>query len=141
MLLVSHSFRKRVFIVNFVYPVGKHSVQINDFRVFLLVVVLLNVLIDGDFAIKLPEEMDPFTPAPLFCASVTVYKALKISKARPGQWISITWLVDGSFPIKLISYFSGFLAVAYATAMGFRVLAIVAPNDKVTFTTSKTSCR
>ena len=48
-----------------------------------------------------------------------------------GDWR--TWLVEGSFSIKLISYFSGSLAVAYATAMGFRVLAIVAPNDKVIF--------
>ena len=47
------------------------------------------VLIDANFAIKLPEGMDPFTSAPLFCAGVTVYKALKVSKARPGQWISI----------------------------------------------------
>ena len=46
-------------------------------------------LIDANFAIKLPDEMDPFTSAPLFCAGVTVYKALKVSKARPGQWISI----------------------------------------------------
>ena len=46
-------------------------------------------LIDANFAIKLPDGMDPFTSAPLFCVGVTVYKALKVSKARPGQWISI----------------------------------------------------
>ena len=46
-------------------------------------------LIDADFAIKLPSDMDPFTSAPLFCAGVTVYKALKVSGARAGEWISI----------------------------------------------------
>ncbi len=46
-------------------------------------------LIDADFAIKLPSDMDPFTSAPLFCACVTVYKALKVSGARPGEWVSI----------------------------------------------------
>jgi len=46
-------------------------------------------LIDADFAVKLPSDMDPFTSAPLYCAGVTVYKALKVSGARPGEWISI----------------------------------------------------
>jgi propanol-preferring alcohol dehydrogenase len=46
-------------------------------------------VLDADFATKLPEGMDPYTSAPLFCAGVTVYKALKVSKVRPGQWVSI----------------------------------------------------
>ncbi len=46
-------------------------------------------LMDADFVIKLPSEMDPFTSAPLYCAGVTVYKALKVSGARPGEWVSI----------------------------------------------------
>jgi propanol-preferring alcohol dehydrogenase len=46
-------------------------------------------VIDANFAIKLPEGMDPYTSAPLFCAGLTVYKALKVSQARPGQWVSI----------------------------------------------------
>ena len=46
-------------------------------------------VIDANFAVKLPEGMDPFTSAPLFCAGLTVYKALKVSQARPGQWVSI----------------------------------------------------
>lgn len=40
---------------------------------------------NGCFATKLPEGMDPFTSGPLFCAVITVYKALKVSKIRPGQ--------------------------------------------------------
>jgi propanol-preferring alcohol dehydrogenase len=44
---------------------------------------------DGNFAVKLPDGMDPFTTAPLYCAGVTVYKALKVSQVRPGQWVSI----------------------------------------------------
>lgn len=47
------------------------------------------VLMDADFAVKLPEGMDPYTSAPLFCAGVTVYKALKVSGVRPGEWVSI----------------------------------------------------
>jgi propanol-preferring alcohol dehydrogenase len=46
-------------------------------------------VMDADFAIKLPEGMDLYTSAPIFCAGVTVYKALKTSGARPGEWVSI----------------------------------------------------
>jgi propanol-preferring alcohol dehydrogenase len=46
-------------------------------------------VIDANFATKLPEGMGPYTSAPLYCAGVTVYKALKASQSRPGQWVSI----------------------------------------------------
>ena len=46
-------------------------------------------LINANFAVKLPPGMDPYTSAPLFCAGVTVYKALKTSKVSPGEWVSI----------------------------------------------------
>jgi propanol-preferring alcohol dehydrogenase len=46
-------------------------------------------LMDANFAVKFPEGMDPLTSAPLYCAGVTVYKALKVSQSRPGQWVSI----------------------------------------------------
>jgi propanol-preferring alcohol dehydrogenase len=46
-------------------------------------------LMDANFAVKLPDGMDPYTSAPLYCAGVTVYKALKVSKVRPGEWVSI----------------------------------------------------
>ncbi|CAF4011445.1 unnamed protein product [Rotaria sp. Silwood2] len=47
------------------------------------------VLMDADFAVKLPDGMDPYTSAPLYCAGVTTYKALKVSKVRAGEWVSI----------------------------------------------------
>ncbi|CAF0993731.1 unnamed protein product [Rotaria sp. Silwood1] len=84
------------------------------------------VVMDGDFAVKLPDGMDPFTSAPLYCAGVTVYKALKISQVRPGEWVSIVG-VGGL----------GSVAVKYAVAMGMRVVTIVAPNDKVAVALSK----
>jgi len=46
-------------------------------------------LMDANFAVKLPDGMDPYTSAPLYCAGVTVYKALKVSQVKPGQWVSI----------------------------------------------------
>jgi alcohol dehydrogenase, propanol-preferring len=46
-------------------------------------------LMDANFAVKLPEGMDPYKSAPLYCAGVTMYKALKVSQVRPGEWVSI----------------------------------------------------
>lgn len=47
------------------------------------------VLMNAHFAVKLPTDMDPYTSAPIYCAGVTMYKALKLSKVRPGEWVSI----------------------------------------------------
>lgn len=47
------------------------------------------VLMNGKFAVKLPQGMDPYTSAPIYCAGVTMHKALKISQVQPGEWISI----------------------------------------------------
>jgi propanol-preferring alcohol dehydrogenase len=39
--------------------------------------------------VKLPDGLDPFSSAPLYCAGVTMYKALKVSQAQSNDWISI----------------------------------------------------
>jgi propanol-preferring alcohol dehydrogenase len=44
---------------------------------------------NADFVVKLPDGMDPFTTAPLYCAGVSMYKALKVSQVRSNDWISI----------------------------------------------------
>lgn len=83
-------------------------------------------LMDANFAVKLPDGMDPYASAPLYCAGVTVYKALKVSQVRPGEWVSIVG-VGGL----------GSVAVRYAVAMGMRVVTVVAPNDKTAVALSK----
>lgn len=75
-------------------------------------------LMDARYTIKLPEGLDPVIAAPLFCAGVTTYKALKVSGVKPGQWVSIVG-VGGL----------GHIAVQYAKAMGMRVVAVVPEND------------
>ncbi|CAF1497053.1 unnamed protein product [Adineta ricciae] len=83
-------------------------------------------LMDSDFVVKLPDGMDPYTSAPLFCAGVTVYKALKMSGVPPNEWVSIVG-VGGL----------GSVAIKYAVAMGMKVLAVVAPNDQNAVNLSK----
>ncbi|KRM68112.1 alcohol dehydrogenase AdhP [Apilactobacillus ozensis] len=47
------------------------------------------VIVDANYAVKVPEGLDPVEATSLTCAGVTTYKALKVGDARPGQWIEI----------------------------------------------------
>lgn len=78
------------------------------------------VLADADYVGHLPDKSDFLEIAPILCAGVTVYKGLKMSEVRPGQWVSISGI--GGL---------GHLAVQYARAMGMRVVAIDVADDKL----------
>jgi propanol-preferring alcohol dehydrogenase len=68
----------------------------------------------------IPDNLDMAEAAPILCAGVTVYKALKNSKARAGQWIAIPGAGGGL----------GSLAVQYAKWMGLKVIAIDTGAEK-----------
>ncbi|WP_218711803.1 alcohol dehydrogenase AdhP [Arthrobacter sp. BF1] len=78
------------------------------------------MLVDADFAPRIPEGADPVEIAPVLCAGVTVYKGLKMTEARPGQWVVISGI--GGL---------GHIAVQYAVAMGLRVAAVDIAEDKL----------
>ncbi|HIW99800.1 MAG TPA: alcohol dehydrogenase AdhP [Candidatus Nesterenkonia stercoripullorum] len=78
------------------------------------------MLVDARFAAPIPEGSDPHEIAPVLCAGVTVYKALKQTEVRPGQWVAISGI--GGL---------GHIAVQYAVAMGMRVIAIDIADDKL----------
>ena len=61
----------------------------------------------------LPPGADFAAMAPILCAGVTTYKGLKETDARPGEWVAISGI--GGL---------GHVAVQYAKAMGFHVVAI-----------------
>lgn len=46
-------------------------------------------IVPADYAVKVPEGLDPVEATSLTCAGVTMYKALKVSGIKPGQWVSI----------------------------------------------------
>ncbi|KAL2708193.1 Alcohol dehydrogenase 4, mitochondrial [Kluyveromyces marxianus] len=69
---------------------------------------------DAVQAAQIPKGTDLAEIAPILCAGVTVYKALKTADLQPGQWIAISGAAGGL----------GSLAVQYAKAMGLRVLGI-----------------
>lgn len=63
---------------------------------------------------RLPAGCDLEAVAPVLCAGITVYKGLKESGARPGQWVAIVGAGGGL----------GSMAIQYAKAMGIHVVAI-----------------
>ncbi|CAN3376403.1 hypothetical protein DIURU_004297 [Diutina rugosa] len=65
-------------------------------------------------AARIPKGTDEAAVAPILCAGVTVYKALKTANLVPGNWVAISGAGGGL----------GSLAVQYAKAMGLRPLAI-----------------
>ena len=78
------------------------------------------MLVDARFAVRIPEGADLVEVAPILCAGVTVYKGLKMTEARPGQWVVISGI--GGL---------GHIAVQYAKAMGLRVAAVDIADDKL----------
>lgn len=71
-------------------------------------------LVKAAHAAHIPEGVDLAVAAPILCAGITVYKALKQSDARAGETVVITGAGGGL----------GTLAVQYAKAMGFRVIGV-----------------
>lgn len=82
------------------------------------------MLVDATYAPRIPAGSDPFEVAPVLCAGVTVYKALKETEVRPGEWVVISGI--GGL---------GHVAVQYAKAMGMRVAAVDVADDKLTLAT------
>ncbi len=78
------------------------------------------VLADPNFVGVLPKNIGFVEIAPILCAGVTVYKGLKVTRARPGQWVAISGI--GGL---------GHIAVQYARAMGLHVAAIDVDDSKL----------
>jgi propanol-preferring alcohol dehydrogenase len=72
------------------------------------------------FVGKVPEGIDPFEAAPLTCAGVTTYKAVKVSGARPSDLVAI-------FGIGGL----GHLAMQYAQIAGAQVVAVDVVEEKL----------
>ncbi|MDV3131810.1 alcohol dehydrogenase AdhP [Mycobacterium sp. 29Ha] len=78
------------------------------------------MVVNAAYAARIPEGADPLEVAPILCAGVTVYKGLKVTDTRPGQWVAISGI--GGL---------GHIAVQYARAMGLRVVAVDIDDAKL----------
>ncbi|MGL4818736.1 MAG: alcohol dehydrogenase AdhP [Bacilli bacterium] len=77
-------------------------------------------LANANYVVKIPDNLSYVEAAPLFCAGVTTYKALKVSEAKPGDWVAV-YGVGGL----------GHLAVQYAIAMGLNVIGVDTGEDQL----------
>nr|WP_239589543.1 alcohol dehydrogenase AdhP [Metabacillus crassostreae] len=75
---------------------------------------------DANYIVKIPDQLTYEEAAPIFCAGVTTYKALKVSGVKPGEWVAI-YGVGGL----------GHVAVQYAKAMGMNVVAVDLGEEKL----------
>ena len=78
------------------------------------------VLADPNYVGHLPDGLDFGAAAPVLCAGLTVYKGLKETEVKPGQWVAVTGI--GGL---------GHMAVQYAKLMGMRCVAVDVAEDKL----------
>ena len=77
-------------------------------------------LADPNYVGLLPDNLEFAPAAPILCAGVTVYKGLKETEARPGEWVVVSGI--GGL---------GHMAVQYAKAMGMHCVAVDVHDDKL----------
>jgi alcohol dehydrogenase, propanol-preferring len=77
-------------------------------------------LADADYVGYLPGNIGFVEVAPVLCAGVTVYKGLKVTDTKPGNWVVISGI--GGL---------GNMAVQYAKAMGLNVAAVDVDDAKL----------
>lgn len=82
------------------------------------------VLADPDYVAHIPKGLTAVEAAPLICAGITTYKGIKVTEAKPGEWIAIS----GAGGL-------GHLAIQYAKAMGLNVCAIDIDDGKLAHAT------
>ena len=78
------------------------------------------VIADPNFVGHLPANLSFVDIAPILCAGVTVYKGLKVTDTRAGDWVVVSGI--GGL---------GHMAVQYARAMGLNVIAVDVDDAKL----------
>ncbi|MGZ8268645.1 MAG: alcohol dehydrogenase AdhP [Burkholderiales bacterium] len=78
------------------------------------------VVADPDYVGHLPANVSFVELAPILCAGLTVYKGLKATDTRPGDWVVVSGI--GGL---------GHMAVQYAKAMGLNVIAVDVDDTKL----------
>ena len=78
------------------------------------------ILADPNYVAHIPNGLSPQEAAPLICAGITTYKGLKMTEARPGEWV----VISGAGGL-------GHLAIQYAKVMGLQVCAVDIDDGKL----------
>lgn len=79
-------------------------------------------IVTADYAVKVPEGLDPAQASSITCAGVTTYKAIKVADVKAGQWV----VVYGCGGL-------GNLAIQYAKhVFNAKVIAVDINDEKLT---------
>jgi uncharacterized zinc-type alcohol dehydrogenase-like protein len=78
------------------------------------------IVVDHDFVLRVPKNLDPAGAAPLLCAGITTFSPLRRWGAGPGRTVGVVGL--GGL---------GHMAVKIAHAMGARVVVFTGSKSKV----------
>ncbi|MFC6170838.1 alcohol dehydrogenase AdhP [Loigolactobacillus jiayinensis] len=79
------------------------------------------VIVDANYAVKVPAGLDPVEASSITCAGVTMYKSLIVGHTKPGDWVSVV----GAGGL-------GNLAIQYAkNVFGARVVVVDGNPDKL----------
>uniref|UniRef100_A0A7S4GN50 alcohol dehydrogenase n=3 Tax=Sar TaxID=2698737 RepID=A0A7S4GN50_OXYMA len=79
---------------------------------------------------RIPKEVSFSQAAPILCAGVTTYKALKETEAKAGQWVAVMGACGGL----------GHVGCQYAKAMGLRVVAVDFGEEKRDYALNTLKC-
>ncbi len=82
------------------------------------------ILADPDYVAHVPASLDAKQAAPIICAGITTYKGIKVTEARPGEWLVVSGI--GGL---------GHLAIQYAKVMGLQVCAVDIDDGKLAHAT------
>lgn len=80
---------------------------------------------------RIPDSLSLSQAAPILCAGVTTYKALKETEAKPGQWVAITGACGGL----------GHVGCQYAAAMGLKCCAVDVGPERKDYALKELGCR
>jgi D-arabinose 1-dehydrogenase-like Zn-dependent alcohol dehydrogenase len=108
------------------------SCRNGDFFACTVALQITGISFDGGYAdylvapaialARVPNDLSPVEAAPIMCAGITTYNALRNSGARPGDVVAVLGL--GGL---------GHLGVQYAAKMGFKTVGIARGQDKEPF--------
>jgi len=105
-------------------------------------------IVVADYAVKVPDNLEPAAASSITCAGVTTYKAVKVSQIKPGQWIAIYGMgglgnlalqyAKNVFNAKVIAIDVNDAQLEFATGMGADLVINPAKDDAAKIIQKKT---
>lgn len=99
------------------------------------------VIVTADYAVKVPENLDPAAASSITCAGVTTYKAVKVSDIKPGQWIGIFGIgglgnlalqyAKNVFNAKVVAFDISYEKLDFAKELGADAIANTKNEDAI----------